>query len=115
MPLAFAKEPHCIPSCAWLYLLQDGEMPGWVGDGAACPADVLMVADDELVELREGPYPGTLRLYRWSGLIPSSRMIDVQTALGRVRLLLVQGREMSVCLCVGCRRSIVYLGGRVFA
>ena len=39
-------------------------MPGWVGDGAACPANVLMIADDELVELRKVSFSGTLSLYR---------------------------------------------------
>ena len=97
MPLAFANCPHCIPSWAWLYLLQDGEMPGWVGDGAACPANVVMVADDELVAFRQEPFPGTLRLYRW-GLISSSCVIDLQMALGWVWLLLVKGREMPVFL-----------------
>ena len=106
MPLAFANCANCTASWAWLYLLQDGEMPGWVGDGATCPANVPMVADSESPE---GPFPGTLRLYRWLGLISSSCVIDVQLALGWVWLLLVQGREMPVFRCVWAVAEVLYI------
>ena len=109
MPLAFAKCPHCILSWAWLYLWQDGEIPGWVGDGAACPANVPIVANGELVEFREEAFSGTLRLCRWLGLISSSCVIDGQLVLGWVWLLLVQGWEMPVFLCVWAVAEVLFI------
>ena len=67
-------------------------MPSWVGDGAACPPNAPLVAEGELVAMLEGLLSGTLRLYRWLGLISSSCVIDAQVTLPWVRLLLVQGR-----------------------